>query len=75
MQTTLIFTQAILSVLFILSVLLQEKGAGTSLTFGGGEGNDTFYGSKQGLDKFLANASYIFATLFILNAIVYVLVA
>lgn len=72
MQTTLIITQTIFAILFILSVLSQEKGSGASLTFGGGEGNDTFYASKQGLDKFLSLSSYIFAALFIANAIAYI---
>ena len=72
MQSTLIMLQVFFSILFILSVLLQDKGSAASLTFGGGDNNDTFYGSKQGADKFLAIASYIFGTLFCLNAIVYI---
>jgi protein translocase SecG subunit len=72
MKETILITQSVFAILFIFSVLFQEKGSGLSLTFGGGEGNDTFYGSKQGIEKFLSTASYIFGTLFILNALVYV---
>lgn len=70
MQTLLIATQSVFAILFILSVLLQEKGSALSLTFGGGD-NDTFYASKQGIDKLLSYSSYIFATLFVLNAMAY----
>ncbi len=73
MQKILIITQVIFSLLFILSVLMQEKGSAMSLTFGGGDSNETFYGSKQGIEKFLAYASYLFAILFIANAIVYMI--
>ena len=72
METTLIFLQSVFAIIFIFSVLFQEKGSGMSLTFGGGEGNDTFYGSKQGIDKFLARVSYVFGALFVLNALLYV---
>ena len=72
MDKALLISQAIFSIIFVISVLLQEKGSSMSLTFGGTE-NDTFYGSKQGLDKFLSLTSYLFATLFILNAIAYIL--
>lgn len=75
MESTLIILQSVFAILFILSVLFQEKGSGMSLTFGGGgESNDTFYGSKQGIDKLLAQASYVFGTLFVLNALLYVVI-
>lgn len=72
MEQTLIISQIIFAVLFVLSVLMQEKGSAMSLTFGGGE-NETFYGNKQGIDKFLTYSSYIFSVLFILNAVSYML--
>ncbi|MBT4936486.1 preprotein translocase subunit SecG [Candidatus Peregrinibacteria bacterium] len=72
MESTLIILQSIFAILFMLSVLFQEKGSGMSLTFGGGENNDTFYGSKQGIDKLLNQASYVLGTLFVLNALLYV---
>ena len=75
MGPILIISQSVISVLFVISVLLQEKGSAMSLTFGGGENNDTFYGSKQGIDKFLATASYVLGTLFVLNGIMYVIFA
>jgi len=74
MEEYLVISQAVFSILFMLSVLLQEKGSSMSLTFGG-TGEGTFYGSKQGLDKFLAYSSYIFGALFVLNAIAYVVVS
>jgi protein translocase SecG subunit len=70
MEKTFLIVQAVLALLFILSVLFQKKGSSLSLTFGG-DGNNTFYGSKQGLDKFLAYSSYILGVLFVGNALYY----
>ena len=74
METFLIVTQTVISAFFILSVLFQEKGSAMSLTFGGGDHGDTFYGSKQGIDKLLNWSSYIFGSLFVINAIVYLVI-
>lgn len=69
-MSALITVEIILAILFSLSVLLQDKGSGLSLTFGGDGSNTTFYGSKQGLEKFLDRASHILAVLFVLNSII-----
>ncbi|HPO05514.1 MAG TPA: preprotein translocase subunit SecG [Candidatus Gracilibacteria bacterium] len=72
MNTLLLITQSIISILFIISVLLQEKSSAMSLTFGGGDNNQTFYGSKQGFDKFLSRSSYVLGGLFMINALLFV---
>lgn len=54
MQTALTIIQIIASLLVILFVILQSKGAGLSSTFGG-EG--MFYRSKRGVEKILFRAT------------------
>ncbi|MDF1497970.1 MAG: preprotein translocase subunit SecG [Patescibacteria group bacterium] len=54
--------QIVISVLLILSILLQNRGAGLSETFGGG-GN--VYQTKRGFDKFLFISTVILAILFL----------
>lgn len=71
MQNTLFYTQIVVSILLVLSILLQHKSAGLSATFGGGS---NAYSSKRGLDKLLANATVLFAILFFGTAIAYIFV-
>ena len=71
MKTTLIVFQVILSVLLILSILSQQKGAGLSATFGGSGG---FHASKRGAEKVLATASIVLAVLFVSNAVAFLFV-
>lgn len=64
--------QIIISVLIIISILLQQRGAGLSGTFGGGFGG---YYTKRGFEKFLVYFSVALAVLFIGLAITNLLVA
>jgi len=57
----------IVSILLIISILLQNRGAGLSSTFGGDFGG---YYSKRGFEKFLTWFSIGLAFLFILLAII-----
>ena len=50
------------SVLLIVSILLQNRGAGLSATFGGDFGG---YYSKRGFEKFLVRFSVFLAVVFI----------
>ncbi|OGD65539.1 preprotein translocase subunit SecG [Candidatus Berkelbacteria bacterium RIFOXYA2_FULL_43_10] len=61
MSQTFKIIQIILAVLLIASVLLQQRGSGLGLAFGG-EGN--VYRSKRGLEKLLHFATIIIAVLF-----------
>lgn len=67
MNQTLNIAQAVVSILLIISILLQNRGTGLSETFGGG-GNAS-YQTKRGFDKFLFRASIILAILFLATAI------
>ena len=65
MDKTLGIIQIIISVLLVLAILLQNRGAGLSETFGG-SGN--VYQTKRGFDKFLFSATVILAILFLSTA-------
>lgn len=59
--------QIIVSVLLIISILLQNRETGLGIAFGGG--GSSFY-AKRGLEKFIFKSSIILATLFVLLALV-----
>lgn len=53
--------ELIVAVLLTISILLQNRGAGLSSTFGGDFGG---YYSKRGFEKFLVRFSIVLAILF-----------
>lgn len=59
--------QAIVSILLIISILLQNRGSGLSASFGGDFGGG--YHTKRGFEKFLLYFSITLSILFILLAI------
>lgn len=67
MKPTLMLFQIILGVLLILVILIQKKGSGIGVTFGG---DLSFYRTKRGAEKLLFWMTIIFATLLILLSIV-----
>lgn len=66
MEKILIVAQIIVSVLLTASILLQNRGAGLSSTFGGDFGG---YYTKRGFEKFLFWAAVALGALFIGMAI------
>lgn len=62
MEKILIVSQIVVSVLLAASILLQNRGAGLSATFGGDFGG---YYTKRGFEKFLFWGSIILGALFI----------
>ena len=60
-----LIAQAILSVLIIVSVLLQAQGGGIGPAFGGGEN----YHTRRGLEKVLFNATIVLIALFAVGSI------
>ncbi len=62
MDKTLGTIQIIISVLLVISILLQNRGAGLSETFGG-SGN--VYQTKRGFDKFLFISTLVLVILFL----------
>ncbi|HEX9804491.1 MAG TPA: preprotein translocase subunit SecG [Candidatus Dojkabacteria bacterium] len=61
-------TQVIISVLLIITILLQQREGGLGTTFGGSSGGEGFR-TRRGLEKVLTNGTVVLAVLFVLNAI------
>lgn len=66
MEKGLIFAQIAISVLLTASILLQNRGAGLSSTFGGDFGG---YYTKRGFEKFLYWGSVVLSVLFLAVAV------
>ena len=62
------YAQIILSVLLIVSVLLQQSGAGVGGALGGGD-EGTVRNTRRGFEKFLFYLSIVCAVLFALSAL------
>ena len=60
-ETILNISQIILAILLVTLILLQARGTGLGVAFGGG-GN--VYRSKRGIEKKLHNATIVMAILF-----------
>jgi len=61
--------QIILSVLLVISIILQVRGVGLSPTFGGiNSGGETFR-QRRGLEKFLMYATIVLITLIGLSSL------
>ena len=71
MKDILSIIQIILSVLLIVTVLLQQRGAGLGAGFGG---SSTVYTTKRGVDKILFQATIVISILFFANALASILI-
>ena len=69
MDKILNIAQIAVSILLIIAILLQNKGAGLSDTFGGGGGGGETYHSKRGFEKFLSRATIVLAVAFLAIAV------
>jgi len=58
--------QIIVSILLILSILLQNRGAGLGASFGGG---GEVYRTKRGAEKFLFRATIVLIAIFMALAL------
>jgi len=66
MSDVLKIIQIIFAVLLTVFVLLQQRGSGLGMAFGG-EGN--VYRSRRGIEKFLFNGTIVLAVLFCITAL------
>jgi protein translocase SecG subunit len=57
------YVLAVVAVLLIITVLLQNRNGGLGTVFGGSGGGE-FYRSKRGLEAFLYNGTIILGILF-----------
>ncbi len=62
MQKILTIAQIIVSILLMVSILMQNRGAGLSSTFGGDFGG---YYTKRGFEKFLFWSAVVLGALFV----------
>lgn len=62
------YVQIILSILLIVSILLQQRGASIGGAFGTDNFSSTFY-KRRGIEKVLFQATIGIAILFVLSAI------
>ena len=69
MKSLLPYTQVILSVLLVVSILLQRTGAQVGGAFGGSDNWSSAYHTRRGFEKFLFIATIIIAILFGVSAL------
>lgn len=62
------YAQIFLSVILVLTILLQQSSAGVGGALGGGDGA-SFHSTRRGFEKFLFILSIICGILFILSAL------
>ena len=67
MSQTIAIIQVVLAVAIIGLILMQNKGAGLSSTFGGG---NEVYLTKRGIEKWVINATVILIATFVVLRIV-----
>ena len=68
------YAEIVLSILLIVGIVLQQRGATLGGAFGGDNFASTFY-KRRGAEKFLFNATIVIAILLVLSAIANFLLA
>lgn len=68
------YAEIILSILLIVGIVLQQRGATLGGAFGGDNFASTFY-KRRGAEKFLFNATIVIAILLVLAAMANFLLA
>jgi protein translocase SecG subunit len=66
--TALPYADIVLSLLLIIGIVLQQRGAGLGGAFGGDNFASTFY-KRRGAEKFLFVFSIVVAVLFVATAV------
>lgn len=72
MATFLKYFQVIVSILFILTVMVQNRGSGLSGAIAGQSGE--VKSTKRGAEKVVGNVSIVLAILFVLISLVFIFV-
>ncbi len=68
LKAILPYIEITLSLLLIIGIVLQQRGAGLGGAFGGDNFASTFY-KRRGAEKFLFNTTIVIALLFVASAI------
>jgi len=71
MNTILFYSQIAISVILIILIAIQQKGAALGSAFGGG---GEFYSSKRGIEKKIHYATIAAATLFLVLGVLNILI-
>lgn len=61
MKTLILIVQTVLGILLMAAILVQSRGAGLGMAFGG---SSTVYRTKRGAEKIIFRATIVFAILF-----------
>ena len=69
-MTIISIIQIILSVLLIITILLQRSEAGLGGAFGGGDTGGSIHHTRRGMEKTLFRLSIVLGILFALSALV-----
>jgi preprotein translocase subunit SecG len=67
------YAQIILSVILVLSILLQQSGAGAGGALGSSD-TGSFHSTRRGFEKFLFYLSIVCAILFALSALLAIII-
>jgi preprotein translocase subunit SecG len=67
------YIEITLSLLLIIGIVLQQRGASLGGAFGGDNFSSTFY-KRRGAEKFLFNATIVIAILFVVAAVANLLI-
>ena len=62
MQNSLYITQIVISILLMITILMQQKGSGLGSAFGG---DSAVYRTKRGAEKFIFRLTIILSILFL----------
>lgn len=62
MKNVIYIAQIVVSVLLMTSILIQSRGSGLGLAFGG---SNTVYRTKRGAEKIIFRATIVLAVLFL----------
>jgi protein translocase SecG subunit len=71
MYTILKYSQAIIAILLIITILIQNRSSGLSTTFGG---TGTISTTKRGAEKVVFRATIVLAVLFVISAVAFMFV-
>lgn len=66
MKNLIYIIQIVISILLMISILLQQKGSGLGAGFGG---ESTIYRTKRGAEKFIFKFTIILAVLFLATSL------
>jgi preprotein translocase subunit SecG len=72
MKTTIYILQIVVAVLFITLVLVQQKGSGLGMAFGG---SSAIYRTKRGAEKIIFRATIVLAVFFLAISLAHLFVS